>query len=441
MTKSRSSISRRNFLNVTAGAGAASVLTGTSFRAQQNGPVGANDRVRIGVIGTGTRGNMVAGFFLQHPDAQVTAACDVYKTRLDPSIERFTQAQKGVKVEAYEDYRRILDRKDIDAVLVATPDHWHCPMTVDACAAGKDVYVEKPLSNTIESAWTAVEAARKHNRIVQMGVQQRQGEAFREAAELVQQGALGKVTHVMLQFPGSYGQPPEPTSEPPAGLNWELFQGPAPRRPFKPSRLRWRAFFDYGGGLVTDWGVHLVDVAHWYLKADSRAPLLTSAAAQYVALNNPEKDQCPDAYTISWQYDDFVMTFTNAVVQDWEFGRQGTYFFGPQGSLLVHRGGFEIRPGRPQRGGRGGRGGQAGTPPPEPIQPRRRYFPENYQDDPDTIAHCREFLDCVKSRKRPSGDVEIGYHSTLPTLLAIHAIREGRTFKYDANAHKAVAVS
>jgi predicted dehydrogenase len=291
------------------------------------------------------------------------------------------------------------------------------------------------LSNTIEAAWTAVEAARKHNRIVQMGVQQRQGEAFREAAEIVQSGQLGKVTHVMLQFGGNYGVPPGPTEPAPEGLNWELFQGPAPKRPFRPGRLRWRNFYDYGGGLVTDWGVHLVDVAHWYLKADAKAPLLTSAAAQYVTLDNPEKDQCPDAFTISWQYDDFVMSFTNAIVQDWEFGRQGTYFFGPNGSLLVHRAGFETRP-RPSGGP--GRGGQA--PPPNPLQARRRPFIDNYTNDPDTIAHCREFLDSVKSRKRPSGDVEIGYHSTLPTLLGIHAIREGRTFKYDAAAHKAIAI-
>jgi predicted dehydrogenase len=355
--------------------------------------------------------------------------------RLDRTIANFSKLQQGgAKIDAYEDYRRIIERKDIDAVLVATPDHWHCPMTVEACAAGKDVYVEKPLSNTIEAAWTAVEAARKHNRIVQMGVQQRQGEAFREAAEIVQSGQLGKVTHVMLAFGGSYGVPPGPTEPVPEGLNWDLFQGPAPKRPFRSGRLRWRNFYDYGGGLVTDWGVHLVDVAHWYLKADAKAPLLTSAAAQYVTLDNPEKDQCPDAFTISWQYDDFVMTFTNVIVQDWEFGRQGTYFFGPNGSLLVHRAGFETRP-RPAGGGRGGQ-----TPPPNPLQARRRPFIDNYQNDPDTIAHCREFLDSVKSRKRPSGDVEVGYHSTLPTLLAIHAIREGRTFKYDAGGHKAVAV-
>ena len=430
---SNSRISRRRFIDLTAGT---TLLAGTTtLRGTQSGPVGANNRVRIGVIGGGTRGNMVGGFFLKHPDAQILAVAEPYKMRLDRTVDAFAKTQQGGKIDAYEDYRRILERKDIDAVLIATPDHWHCPMTVEACAAGKDVYVEKPLSNTIEAAWTAVEAARKHNRIVQMGVQQRQGEAFREAAEIVQSGQLGKVTHVMLQFGGNYGVPPGPTEPAPEGLNWELFQGPAPRRPFRPGRLRWRNFYDYGGGLVTDWGVHLVDVAHWYLKADAKAPLLTSAAAQYVILDNPEKDQCPDAFTISWQYDDFVMSFTNAIVQDWEFGRQGTYFFGPNGSLLVHRAGFETRP-RPSGGP--GRGGQA--PPPNPLQARRRPFIDNYTNDPDTIAHCREFLDSVKSRKRPSGDVEIGYHSTLPTLLGIHAIREGRTFKYDAAAHKAIAI-
>jgi predicted dehydrogenase len=424
-----SEISRRRFIDLASGA---VLAAGTSFASRVAAQAPSN-RVRMALIGGGNRGNQVAGFFLRHPDCEFLAVAEPYKMRLDNSVANLTKLQKGVKVDGVENYKQILERKDIDAVLIATPDHWHCPMTVEACAAGKDVYVEKPLSNQVEPAWTAVEAARKHNRIVQMGVQQRQGEAFREAAEIVQSGQLGKVTHVVLQFQGSYGQPPEQPAPVPEGLNWELFQGPAPRRPFKPSRLRWRAFYDYGGGLVTDWGVHLVDVAHWYLKADTKAPLLTSAAAQYVNLDNPERDQCPDAFSITWQYDNFVMSFTNAIVHDWEFGRQGTYFFGPNGSLLVHRAGFEIRP-RPAQG----RGGQ--TPPPNPLQARRRPFSENYQNDPDTIAHTREFLDSIKSRKRPSGDVEIGYYSSLPTLLAIHAIREGRAFKYDSQTHKAVAV-
>jgi predicted dehydrogenase len=427
----QSNITRRRFIDLAAGG---TFLAGTSFRSRVAAQ-GPSNRIRMGLIGGGGRGNQVAGFFVKHADCQFLAAAEPYRMRLDRTIEGLTKLQPGVKVDGYEHYRRILERSDIDAVLIATPDHWHCPITVEACAAGKDVYVEKPLSNEIPSAWTAVEAARKHNRVVQMGTQQRQGEAFKEAAEIVQSGALGRVTHVMLQFQGSYGVPPEPNAPPPEGLNWDLFQGPAPKRPFRPGRLRWRNFYDYGGGLVTDWGVHLVDVAHWYLKADTKAPLLTSAASQYVTLDNPERDQCPDAFSIAWQYDDFVMSFTNTTVQDWEFGRQGTYFFGPNGSLLVHRAGFEIRP-RPAPGARPGQP----PPPPNPLQARRRPYVDNYNNDPDTIAHTREFLDCVKSRKRPSADVEIGYYSSLPTLLAIHAIREGRSFKYDGSAHKAIPV-
>ena len=427
MSSARGSIGRREFLASTAGA----AFLGAAALDARGRVQGANERVRFALIGAGGRGNQVAEFFLRHGDCECVAIAEVYKRKLDASVARLGKARPTAKLDAYEDYRRILDRKDVDAVLVATPDHWHCPMLIDACAAGKDVYVEKPLSNAIGPSWTAVEAARKYNRVVQMGTQQRQGEAFKEAAEIVQSGQLGPITHVALQFPGHYGVPPEPSAPPPEGLNWELFQGPAPRRPFRPGRLRWRNFYDYGGGLVSDWGVHLVDVAHWYLKAENKAPLLTSAAAQYVLFENPERDQCPDAFSIAWQYDNFVMTFTNAVVQDWEFGRQGTYFFGPRGSLLVHRAGFEVRPGRT--------GGRA-QPSPEPLQPRRRPFVENYQDDPDTLLHIREFLDCVKSRARPSSDVEVGYYSTLPTLLAIHAIREGRSIKYDAAAHKAVAV-
>ena len=428
---SASDITRRRFLDLAAGT---TLVAGTA-RPGRAGAQGADDRIRMGLIGGGGRGNQVAGYFLRHPDCQFLAVADPYKRRTDSSVAGLTKLQPSVKVDGYEHYRQILERKDIDAVLVATPDHWHCPITIEACAAGKDVYVEKPLSNEIEPGWKAVEAARAHNRIVQMGVQQRQGEAFKEAAEIVQSGQLGKVTHVMLQFQGSYGVQPEPVAPVPDGLNWDLFQGPAPRRPFKTGYLRWRNFYDYGGGLVTDWGVHLVDVAHWYLKAETKAPLLTSAAAQYINLKNPEKDQCPDAFTISWQYDDFVMSFSNVIVHDWEFGRQGTYFFGPNGSLVVHRAGFETRP-RPPATPRAGQP----PPPPNPLQARRRPFIEAYDNDPDTTAHTREFLDSVRSRRRPSADIEVGFYSSLPTLLAVRAIREGRTFAYDGKAHTAVAV-
>jgi predicted dehydrogenase len=389
--------------------------------------LGANDRVRMGVIGCGTRGTMVSGFFLRHDDCQFVAACDVAGSKRDALAAKLRQG--GRTVDVVEDHRRILDRKDIDAVLVATPDHWHSPITIDACTAGKDVYCEKPVSNTIEPAQRMVEAARAHDRVVQVGLQQRQGEHFKEAATLVQDGVLGRVTHVVLQFPGAYTVPPEPNQAPPADLNWDMFQGPAERHPYKPSRQRrWRTYYDYGGGLVTDWGVHLVDVAHWYMNADTRAPRLTSAVAQYVNVPNPEHDQVPDAFIVSWQYDDFIMSFTNAVMTDPDFGRQGTYFYGPKGSLQVHRAGFEVRPGR-----------RPPNPPPDappPIEGRVRRFAENYENDPDTIAHARNFLDCVKSRRKPVADIAIGFNSSLPCLLAIQSIRQGRAIAWDGTNAK-----
>jgi predicted dehydrogenase len=423
-------LSRRRFLQSTAAAAAVIPRSVVNVHA---GVQGANDRIRLGVIGTGTRGTMVAGFFARHKDCALVAACDVDKTRLDQFATKLTPA--GTKLDVYEDYRRILERKDVDAVLVATPDHWHGPMTVEACAAGKDVYVEKPVSNAIEPAWKMVEAARKHNRVVQVGLQQRQGAHFKEAAKLVQDGLLGKVTHVVMQYGGAYTVPPEPSQPPPAGLNWELFQGPAPRRSYKPSRQRrWRTYYDYGGGLVTDWGVHLVDVAHWYLNLDAKAPRITTASAQYVSVENPERDQVPDAFIVSWQYDDVVMSFTNAVPATRDFGAQGTYFYGPRGCLQVHRQGFQVRPNPPRRL-------PGGPEPPPPIEARLRGFNENYEDDPDTIAHCRDFLDCIKSRQRPAGDIEIGFHSTLPCLLGLLAIRESRSVGWDGTSATQVPTS
>src|SRR5688572_21254029 len=397
------SLTRRRFFDLAASAaGAAAVAT----RVRAQGPSGANDRVRIGLIGSGSRGRSVAALFLRnYADVRYVANCDAYAMRLEQGIQQLSDLQKDVKLEPYEDYRRILDRRDVDAVHIATPDHWHSQMLVDAIAAGKDVYLEKPLSNTVERAVEALRSYKSSDRVVQFGTQQRSGAHFQEAAKIVREGQLGKITHAVIQFGGSgYGTPPEPEVPVPQGLNWELFQGPAPRRPFKAGRLRWRGWWDYGGGLITDWGVHLTDVALWYLNSQKVGPLLTSGTAQYVNFVNPEQDQSPDAFSVSWQYPAFVMTFTNVVVQDWEFGRQGNYFFGPGGSLLIHRAGYEVRPAGGGQGARG-RGGAAAanaqrgsgtavaqtvtpTPPPA-LQPRRVPWREGDGSDStsSTLAH------------------------------------------------------
>jgi len=416
-------VSRRRFLQATA---AATVVARPAMSAHAR-VQGANDRVRLGVIGTGTRGTMLARFFALHDDCALVAACDVAGSRLDEFLAAQTEA--GLQVDRYEDYRRVLDRQDIDAVVVATPDHWHGPITVDACAAGKDVYVEKPVSNAIEPAQGMVEAARQHRRVVQVGLQQRQGEHFQEAAKLIQDRLVGNVTHCVMKYRGGYTTTPDPVTDPPDDLDWEAFQGPAPRRPYRYSRQRrWRTYYDYGGGLVTDWGVHLVDVAHWYLGLDQKAPRLASASAQYVNVEVPERDQVPDAFVVSWQYDDVVMSFTNAVTNDPQFDSVGNYFFGPEGSLQVNRSGYRILPRLPRW--------RSPADAPPPIDTRIRRFDEDYQNDPHTIAHCRNFLDCIKSRKRPLTDIEIGFHSTLPCLLALLAIREGRSFAWDGKMAK-----
>jgi predicted dehydrogenase len=427
MTEIKSTISRRKFIDLAAGAAGGTVAAAVGSLPARAGAQGANNRIRMGLIGSGNRGRQVSGFFLRQPDCQFVAVCDVRKVNLDQGMKLFTERQPGVKVDAYEDYRQLLQRTDIDAVYIATPDHWHCPMTVEAIAAGKDVYVEKPLSNEVEPMVRALQAARKSNRVVQVGTQQRSGEHFQEAAKIVQSGELGKVTHAMCVYSGSgYGRAPEQEAPIPEGLNWDLFQGPAPRRPFKAGRLAWRGWWDYGGGLVTDWGVHLTDVALWYLNAQNVGPTLTSGVAQYVNLANPDRDQSPDAVVVSWQYPDFVMSFTNAATFDWEFDRRGNYFFGPRGSLLIHRQGYEIRP----PFGGGGRGAAAAP----PQTARRQPYVENYNDDPHTVAHTRNFLDCVKSRRQPVSNIEIGFYATLPTVIAVMAIRQGRSFKWDAQS-------
>lgn len=380
--------------------------------------LGANDRIRMGLIGCGTRGTMVSGFFKKHDDVEFLVACDADKSRMEA-----TAAKIGAK-ETVGDYRRILERKDIDAVLVATPDHWHGPITVAACEAGKDVYVEKPISNNIADAQAMLAAARKNNRIVQCGLQQRQGEAFREAAEMIQSGQLGTITHCILSFGGGYATVTQPTEAPPAGFDWDMFQGPAPRRPYSPSYRRWRAYYAYGGGLVTDWGVHLVDVAHWYMKADAKTPLLTSASAQSVNVPNPQKDQVPDAFICSWQYDNFIMSFTNAVFPSNEFGMQGNTFYGTRGVLHVNRSGFIVKPVQ-------GRAMPGGPPPPPPIQARVRPFKEDYNNDPDTIMNARNFLDCVKSRQQPTANIDIGFYSSMPCIIALLAIRNKRQYRWD----------
>jgi predicted dehydrogenase len=440
-------VNRREFLEA-AVAAAAAARVHPIFAGETRTIQGANDRIRVGIIGCGNRGNQVATDWMKHKDSVFVAACDVAKDRLDATAAKIGQTQ-GNTVETFEDYRKILERKDVDAVLIATPDHWHGPMTVDACAAGKDVYVEKPISNEIEPALKMVEAVRKYNRIVQVGLQQRSWHHFQEAAKLFQEGYIGtSINHCQMCPPGGGGggggaqQQQQTPLEPPPGFNWEMFQGPAKRKPFLPARRNWRGWYDYGGGNLTDWGVHLTDVMNWYMKADNKTPLLTSASAQYVRTpRNPER--VPDTYAVTWQYDTFVATLSNAMVPGVEDSRDlyGNYFFGDRGVLLVNRIGYEVKPYAPAAGGRGGGRGQGATPPPPPIEPKKFKDPSGNMSEvaessfgSATHRHVRNFLDSMKSRQKPVCDIEVGFNSSLPCLLAIVSVKEGRTVRWDGKS-------
>ena len=404
-------LNRRDFMKKTLVSGAAVsvvpryVLGGTGYTPP-------SEKIQVAVIGTGNRMNILIQAFNKQPDCATVALCDVDNTRLTKFAERFSD-----KVDTYEDYREILERKDIDAVIVATPDHWHAPMTVDACEAGKDVYLEKPISNTVPAAVQILEAAQKNKRVVQLGTQQRSWPHFQDCTKMIQDGLIGDVTQVVVNHGGGGGrsrQQPEQPEQVPEGFNWEMFQGPAPRHPYESARRRWRSYYDYGGGGITDWGVHYIDIVHMALGYDVKAPTFTAAAS----MPNTDPELVPGTYTISYKYDDFVMTFVSATRPTKEISR-GPSFYGSKGYAFVNRSGYLIRPTR-------GRGAEASFEAKDFIEENSVTAGRASHD-----VHVRNWLDCIKSREKPTCNVEVGFHSSLPPLLGRQAVQEGRALTWD----------
>ena len=338
---------------------------------------------------------------------------------------------------------------------IATPDHSHSKILVEAIAAGKDVYCEKPASNSIPRVNAMLDAYRKSKQVVQIGTHQRSWDHFIEAKKILDAGTLGNVTQVLIVQPGTYARPKEAEQPVPAGLDWDLWQLDAPKRPFKPTRLGFRAWYAYGSGLVGDWGAHHVDVAHWFMNADAKVPLKTMANGAFLTVPDADPEMVPDSFSISWLYDNFLMTFANGEVymgdgiENW-----GVFFIGNRGSLQVNRQGYAVRPivphvirkqgppppptaggvtlgaggtaiapgGAPgQGGGRGGGGGRGNQP---PIDAKMYVNPRGgVEEDYPLDVHTRNFLDCVKSRSKPNADMEVGYHSALPCLLALESLQ------------------
>ncbi len=405
-------IERRDFIKQ----GIAAVGVGA---AASSNILGANDRIRVGVIGPGRQGRGVMKTFMKNTDAQIVAICDVFQPQMDFAIN--DARLEGV--ETYKDFRKILDRKDVDAVIVASPDHWHALQTVMACQAGKDVYVEKPVSVTVGEGRKMVQAARKYNRVVQVGTQQRSGDHYQKAAEIIRGGQLGKITFVRTwnfgnQTPGGIGNPPD--TNPPDGLDWDLWLGPAPMRPFNQNRFgvhpdRWssfRWFWDYAGGMMTDWGVHHLDIVQMMMGLDGPAAII--AMGGKLALK--DNRETPDTLMVTYEYPGFVCTYENREcnAQGWNGHGYGILFHGADATLYINREYFEITPEK-------GRNVEV-----------QRVKNENRQGD----AHVRNFLDCVKSRQRPISDIEIGHRSTTTCLLGNVALRSGRRIVWNAKTEK-----
>jgi predicted dehydrogenase len=423
--------SRRTFLQESVGLGAAAagltLLNGANASAQSAASAGkvagANDRIRVALVGCGGMGWSNLRDFLRTPGVECVALCDVDDSQTATALKNLEQQGAAKPGFTTRDFRQVIDRKDVDAVIVATPDHWHALPTIAACQAGKDVYVEKPLSITIAEGRAMVDAARKYNRVVQMGTQQRSASHFAAAVDYVKSGKLGKIRVVRAwAYQDWMGNiPPVPDSDPPPGVDYDMWLGPAPKRPFNKNRFHFnfRWFWDYSGGLMTDWGAHMVDIANWGMGI--KAPLsATSVGGKFGFPDDAE--ETPDTQQVLWECPGYSMIWEHATAigRGPEARDHGTAFHGNNGVLVVDRGGWEVYSETEMS--------------PKTWQktykstglPRRGNGGEDYH-----LKHVQNFLDCMRTRQRPVSDVEIGHNSMIACHLGNIAYRLGRVVHWD----------
>ena len=430
---------RRQFIQHVAGTAlvSAAALSGP-------GILGANDRVNVGLIGCGGRGRTDADLLRRIANVNVVAVCDVYQPHADAA-----QTWAGSGCRSYGDFRKVLEQRDVDAVLVATPDHWHAAITVLACQAGKDVYVEKPLAHSIREGRKMVEAARRYQRVVQTGTQHRSAPHIQRAAEIVQSGEIGPVHFVRVwnylnMSPDGIGRAAD--SAPPAGLDWDFYLGPAPSVPFNKNRflVTYRWFWDYAGGMATDYGTHRLDSVHQIVGVD--APRSAVAAGGRFEL--ADGADTPDVLQITYEYPGFVLSYEASMLNDHGVGGRtpgkkyyltrcaddrphGMAFYGSKGSLFADRVGFEVYP-EPQ-----GESGPGATNPPGSIEGFRTERVEAAGEDA-TGLHLQNFIECVRTRQKPVADVEIGQRSTTVPHLGNIAFRTGHKIHWDAEHEEIV---
>jgi len=406
----RMEMTRRSFLKGSAiGATALSLGLASSRKA-----VGANERIRLGFIGVANRGGQLLRSTLRNKDVEVVAVCDVD----EPMMLKQERALR-LQVERFTDFRKMLEKKDVDAVFIATPDHWHAIQTIMACDAGKDVYVEKPLSITVVEGRKMVEAVRRNSRVCQVGTQRRSSELYQRLAEMVRGGKIGKVTigrayRLSNMYPTGIGIAPD--SEPPKGLDWDMWLGPRPERAFNenihPYKFRWWHLYS---SQLANWGVHYLDAMRWM--TGEVAPASLSAHGGRFAVKDART--IPDTLEVTYEFaSGMLMIFGqyeasgNPALAYGEIELRGT-----DGTLYSSEREFKIVP---ERGGQFAESG-----------PRMEPMEETSDQGDSTDAHIRNFLDCMKSRQRPNADIEEGHRSTTFSLLGNIALATRSRLDWD----------
>jgi predicted dehydrogenase len=422
------SINRRRFLQnagqLAAGVGLAtipgnSIASGFAQKAVSSSTTD-DAVVRVGLIGCNGMGWANLTSFLKHPGVECTALCDVDSNVLN---RRSAELEKraGKKPTLYGDYRKLLENKDIDAVIIGTPDHWHCLQMVAACEAGKDVYVEKPIANSIEECNLMVAAAAKYNRIVQVGQWQRSDPHWSSALAYLRTGKLGKISTTKAWACVDYGKkfPVKPDATVPAGVDYAMWLGPAPKRPFNENRFHgsFRYFWDYAGGLMTDWGVHMIDMVLAGMNVTTPASVAVTGG-KYAYPDSAA--ETPDTLQALYDFGSFSMQWeqslgTGRSPYNRASGSPGVAFVGTNGTLVADRNSWEVLP---------------------EIEAGKfltEAMPVQYSRESGLDHHTRNWLECIKSRKQPNCSIETGRNSAIVAQLGNIAYRTGSKIYWDKN--------
>jgi len=396
-------LTRREFMAGSVAAGAALAMPFSKVR-------GANDTIRMAVAGVRGRGGSLAREFNDLEGVRIVAVCDVDQSALEKRVKEFKG--RNVEVTGYGDYRRMLEDRSIDIVAVATPDHWHVPIAAASIIAGKDVYVEKPVSHTIAEGCYLVNLARKHGKMVQHGTQSRSSEGITEGIEYLKSGELGKIRMAKAinnQLRGPIGRVPD--SEVPTGVNYDLWLGPAPKRPFNKNRFHynWHWFWDYGTGDIGNDGIHQIDIARWGLGVGMPKAVSCSGAQLFY----DDDHETPDTQIATFEYDDVYLMFEMRLWTPYplEGHDNGDIFYGDKGTLSIGRKGWQVT----FKDGKAGPGG-----------PRGSYL------------HAANFVKAVRSRKVGdlNADVEVAHESATLCHMANIAMRVGRRLTFDSDRER-----